>query len=284
MVCHTVVRGEGMNGGFHVYRPQPPLSACVTCFWSRKGPPETTRELAFPTGTVELVISLTSDGLRVFGQAEADDPLAFTGAMLCGPHLRHFVIDSSPNDDVIGVNFLPGGVFPFVDVPVDSLLNQHIAFEDVWKAKAHELRERLIDAPDPYERFRRLERLLLEQAYRSLTFDPRVAHALARLHSPEHVEGVAALAEEVNLSRRRFVELFRVSTGFTPKEYARIRRFQQAITLIGQGTPRPLVDVAHACGYYDQAHFNHEFLSMSGITPGEYLSRRGERVNHVPVE
>jgi AraC-like DNA-binding protein len=43
------------------------------------------------------------------------------------------------------------------------------------------------------------------------------------------------------------------------------------------------VDLALACGYYDQAHFIHEFRALSGFTPTTYLLERGERLNHVSL-
>jgi len=42
--------------------------------------------------------------------------------------------------------------------------------------------------------------------------------------------------------------------------------------------------MALECGYYDQAHFIHDFQSFAGITPSQYLARKTPHVNHVPME
>src|ERR1051325_9467936 len=37
------------------------------------------------------------------------------------------------------------------------------------------------------------------------------------------------------------------------------------------------------CGYYDQAHFNHDFREFSGMNPTAYLEKRTDHLGHVPL-
>jgi methylphosphotriester-DNA--protein-cysteine methyltransferase len=72
----------------------------------------------------------------------------------------------------------------------------------------------------------------------------------------------------------------------TPKLFCRVRRFQTVLEKISMGRPVRWSDVALDCGYYDQAHFIHDFRSFSEINPVKYLTDHsgfpGHR-NHLPI-
>ena len=53
--------------------------------------------------------------------------------------------------------------------------------------------------------------------------------------------------------------------------------------------PRPprvarLVEIALACGYYDQAHFIREFRDFAGVTPTTYVRTRVAHRGHLPLD
>jgi len=62
-----------------------------------------------------------------------------------------------------------------------------------------------------------------------------------------------------------------------------IRRFQQALQQVESRQEVQWTDLACACGYYDQAHFVHDFRGFSGLNPSAYLTQRGEYLNFVPM-
>ena len=95
---------------------------------------------------------------------------------------------------------------------------------------------------------------------------------------------VGKLANETGLSHKHLLREFDRCVGLTPKMFARLCAFQRAITRIGDKSRVDWADTARACGYYDQAHFIHEFRAFSSLTPAHYLSRRGPYLNYLTVE
>jgi AraC-like DNA-binding protein len=89
------------------------------------------------------------------------------------------------------------------------------------------------------------------------------------------------VTDTIGLSAKRFIERFEREVGVTPKRYCRIRRFQHALTLSHHDRRVDWTRVAMDCGYFDQAHFIHDFRSFSGITPTVYQSAKTSFQNHV---
>ena len=264
--------------------PKPPLSDFVELFWfyeGHTGPHDFERLM--PDGSVELIINLAQDEARIYDRENFNKYERLPGSILCGPHSQFFVIDTAQQSCVMGIHFKPGGAFPFFKLPADELQNLHVSLADLWGAEAGFLRERLLAAPTSQAKFQVLEQCLLARTFKPLQRHPAVGFALALFREVEPPRTVGEVTEQIGLSSRRFIQLFSSQVGLTPKLYSRIRRFQQVLQLIHNGVDYDWVDLAAACGYFDQAHFIHDFKSFSGINPSTYLVSKTEHLNHVPV-
>jgi len=77
--------------------------------------------------------------------------------------------------------------------------------------------------------------------------------------------------------------MFKQQVGVTPKAYVKIMRFQKAIGEIEASGEVDWTGISQDCGFYDQAHFIHNFKFFSGFTPEEYVRRKSDTLNYVPV-
>jgi AraC-like DNA-binding protein len=252
-----------------LYNPRPPLADFVDMFWLMDRPaPTHRRERLLPMPTAELVIDLRASGRAV--------------PLLCGPQSESFVIDTSSPAAIIGVHFKPGGAFPFFKPPAGELLNARLPLDALWAGRAEELRERLLEAPTPVDRFQTLERFLLAQLVRPLARDAAVVFATGAFQNAQPLS-VSDVVERTGWSQRRFIELFRDEVGLTPKLFCRVARFQQVVRRVHRQREVDWAGVAVDCGYYDQAHLINDFQAFSGFSPVTYLRIHSAHLNHVPL-
>lgn len=264
--------------------PAPPLSEFVDLLWLYEGYQQPhKKERLLPDGSMELVVNLKEDRTRVYDPRDPEKCTTFRGTSVAGAHSEFFVIDTAEQHSVAGVHFKPGGAFPFFDLPANELHNQLVSLDDLWGGLAAELRERLLEAPAPQGKFRVLEDVLLMRAASRLERHPAVAFALQRFRGSPHTQTVAGVTDQIGLSATRFIQVFSSEVGLTPKLFCRVRRFQRALRLAHVGGSVEWVNVAADCGYFDQAHFIHDFKAFSGMNPSTYVSKRTEHLNHVPL-
>lgn len=269
---------------YRTYIPQPPLSEFVDLFWSYEGynPPHV-RERVIPTGTMQLIVNLCEDELRVYDPQDHHRFQSFGRSLVSGAHSKFVVIDTASQASTVGVHFKPGGAYPFLGLPASELRDVDVPLDALWGGRAIELRDRLLEVETPKARFGVLEQALLAQMARPLAHHPAVAFALKEFQGVPHARRVSDVSDRTGLSQRRFIQVFSEEVGLTPKRFCRVRRFQEVLGLVKREQRIDWGKIALECGYFDQAHFIHDFRTFSGLTPTAYLERCTEHLNHVPL-
>jgi AraC-like DNA-binding protein len=80
------------------------------------------------------------------------------------------------------------------------------------------------------------------------------------------------------LSRYELARQFRAMCGTSPYRYLLMRRLDFARQQLAQTAPRPpLVEIALAAGFADQAHFSRIFKATFGVTPARYRALRAKQ-------
>lgn len=147
------------------------------------------------------------------------------------------------------------------------------------------LHHQLVQAPDPLARevaCHLFSRQLLARLTPARWDDrpPQHLQRAAELMQDDSASplSLAELSAVAGLTPSHFVRAFSHHYGMTPHAYLLDRRIRHARTLLRQG--QPLVEVALASGFADQAHFQRQFKRRVAATPGQYrtqLARQAER-------
>jgi len=102
---------------------------------------------------------------------------------------------------------------------------------------------------------------------------PAAAAAWTRLARCGGNLPIAALASDLGVSRRQLSERFRAEYGLSPKQAARVFRFECAAALIEAAPCGSLARIAADCGYFHQAHLDHEWRALTGLTPTSWIAQ-----------
>jgi AraC-like DNA-binding protein len=256
--------------------PSPPLDAFIERIWYCSDTPQHVREHVLPGGgALDLVVNLAENEIRTYDLADPESARAHSGTVILGTRTRGYLCDPRQRASVVGVHFRPGCAFPFLGISPSELVDAHAPLDELWGCDGRNLREQLLEADTPSERFRLLETALLRRLRRARPGHPAARAALAAFRAGGDSVSVADVATLVGLSRRRFIEVFETEVGLTPKLYTRLQRFHRVKQRIATlGGPPSWAAFAIDCGYFDQSHMIRDFVEFSGMSPTSYL--RGE--------
>jgi len=88
---------------------------------------------------------------------------------------------------------------------------------------------------------------------------------------------IAELVALGTLGRSQFLARFRAATGATVGQQLLQIRLREAQRMMREGRHN-LLEIALACGFGSQSHFNHRFKRATGLSPGAWLARPAPRV------
>ncbi|MGI8411165.1 MAG: helix-turn-helix transcriptional regulator [Solirubrobacteraceae bacterium] len=186
---------------------------------------------------------------------------SFVGGLVGGPVL----VDHTGFTLTLQFDLTPLGARQLLGVPGADLAGQVVDVADVLGDAGRVLVERLRELGSWPARFRALDGFLLERLSKATPVSADVSWAWRRLVDADGDIRIGTLVTELGCSGRHLSRRFMEEIGMTPKAYARVLRFERAMRLLTAGEEPG--DVAFACGYADQPHFNREFLAMAGVPP-----------------
>jgi AraC-like DNA-binding protein len=172
------------------------------------------------------------------------------------------------------VHFKPWGPAPFLPMPSAELCDRPVTMEQVWGRPATaELRDRLATAAGPNEMLTILEEELMRRLRETAGLG-LVRHTSGVIAATTGAAAIGDLSGAAGVSTTHLARRFKELVGVTPKRLARTYRFAAAVFAIDPAEPVDWGRLASDAGYFDQAHFGHEFRAFTGLTPTRYVEVR----------
>jgi transcriptional regulator GlxA family with amidase domain len=173
---------------------------------------------------------------------------------------------------VVAARLFAWGALALLQDNVNSLINAVMALDTNWDTILQTLKVHVTEGR--YEQAATsLEETLIQHAL-VRTYDRKLIQTAAKML--EHTKGqyrIADLADYCHVSVRQLERGFQRVIGTSPKAFARTLRFHEAQRRLMFDPDADLTQLAHDCGYFDQAHFIKDFKEFAGKTPSEYAQQ-----------
>lgn len=177
---------------------------------------------------------------------------------------------------LIGVSFFTHAIPLLFNVSPSELTREFIPLSTMLGAEGAILNEKVALAGNTLGRIDILTTYFISLLQNNRPGDSLIVRAMKDIKQLGGNIRVKDLASQYCLSQKQFGRRFKAHSGFNPKLYARIIRFESVLASYPNGGN--LTELAYANGYYDQAHFIHELETFTGFNPKEFwkLSEEGQ--------
>lgn len=251
---------------FKFISPSPMLAPYVKHYWILKtvgSPTSITRTV--PTGMISLFFHRGSSLLSV------KDHQLHPRAFLSGQEKTYDDLKYEGNINMISVVFRPAGAKAFFNQPIDKTAGLRLTAGDLEDRDLFELEQSITNTEDDTICILLIERFLFKRLTQLADYNINRINTAIRLINSGQTD-IVKLADSTCLSTKQFNRIFTENIGTSPKEYARIIRFQRALDILEKNPSLSFTSIAGDCGYFDQSHMIKDFKTFSGYSPSEYLA------------
>ncbi len=234
--------------------PSPCLQGWIAAYWDIDGAVDSVlaAQRILPDGCADLICDFSRPSPR----------MRWVGTMT-----RAIEVQAGGRQDLFGIRFVPGGLFPLLGAPLSLLTDDSAEFAALPAQQWRPPLDGWCDDRDFAARCRRADASLI--AARSRMQFNGMTPLLQRLQGRSVLPSATVLADETGVGLRTLQRRFMEHVGVSPKQHLRWLRFERARQLLLRGDQRS-AEIAMVAGYSDQAHFVREFHRFAGVTPGRW--------------
>jgi AraC-like DNA-binding protein len=164
------------------------------------------------------------------------------------------------------------GINRLLGIPLFELYNINISLDCLYGNELNLLSEQLELEYNDIGLIHCLDAFFIQKLRLCKTADRKAVYKVMKiLNESTSPTSVKELASRMSMHVRTLERLFSKNVGLPPKELLRIRRF---ILLKDHVIGNPQIhwtDLLIQCGFYDQAHMNHEISKVTDMTPYEFF-------------
>jgi AraC-like DNA-binding protein len=233
--------------------------AGVTQTYAYSPKPERCATIVVPDASIDIRFDYSEDGVQ---------------ALVLGPVSHHSELQTQPGHFYSGIRFDPGVLPPFIEGRFSDFIAKEIPLGDCLADR--ELKQALKCAQHSDLQTALLVRSMaqFDLSEREKGREMMLKEMVQLIVQSDGCVRIDELARQLKYSPRYVDKVFHQALGVSPKQFCQAIRFQRTLFELTHGqTDIKMVDLAQACGYYDQAQMTRYFKAATTLTPKKYRNQ-----------
>lgn len=269
-----------------IYRPDVKLANFIECYWTVPhaiGKILQSQEIMTQGTSIELIFD--ADALPHIFLIRGANFIGHTGNCCLN-------ILSDPNP-IFGIRFKVNGLYPFSKfslkdftiTPLQRPGSYQGAAEprDILGDSVEYLAEHLQESRTIADKIKIANQFFIRRLPEIRPVDYFVDHLVNELYTKNGLSTVDQLSVKYNVNKKTIERRFVNTTGFNPKEFSQIIRFNCMLKICNYNSAKQVKRIIYDLGYYDNAHFQKDFKKFTKLTPSAFFSKN-YRVLQVPTK
>jgi AraC-like DNA-binding protein len=226
-----------------------------------------THNLLLPDTSLVLAIRYKGSITHTIDNVDQSLPLAtFSGLRLSPRHIQYSAATAN-----LLIRFEPGGAAAFFAEPLQEFFQESVSASELKGfANTPSIAAQLSDMTTNIQRAAFIQQYLRTKI--TTTPDPLIQQAVKTLQATKGTLPINNLAKQLYISQDAFEKRFRKTVGMTAKRFSSLIRLRHIIDTYTPERALTLTHLAHSAGYFDQAHFTHDFQRFTGQAPRQFFA------------
>jgi AraC-like DNA-binding protein len=251
-----------------VQEPPESLRLFVHKFWHISADHIDQQDICLPVLQYELMFNFSDH----FSVSDPNDALIVQDEenWVSGLYTRPQRTVTSGQHETFGVFLKPWALQSLTGIPASELTNQIVSGSTVFRQPMDDINDQLREMKDANQKLVVLGRFL-ENRFSGKDVPAYVIYAAEYLQQRAWHDGIIRdLTCELRISPKSLTAAFKKFIGISPNRFLHLRIFNDVVTDLARNPHQTLTELAHRHRFFDQAHLNHLFKSLTNLTPGDY--------------
>ncbi|MCG2587914.1 helix-turn-helix transcriptional regulator [Rhodohalobacter sulfatireducens] len=255
------------------YWPPKEISHLVECFWTNTLHPDDFQQeydFIIPDGGADAIFMLNGHYLRE--DEENSTKYLVDQCSFVTPFQRAVKVYQEPYTTCLAVRFRPEAIQALTGVTLGELDRPAYPLYEIMPELADLVMSQISKKSSEAEIIRRLTGWLSQKQIEP-SANAIVTRFIDQTIQSKGKVGIKNFCGELQVHKSTLEKNFKHYTGYTPKEYSKVIRFNFLLNRI-LFSPMNLTEITYEMGFFDQSHMIRDFRKITGMNPTDFIEKK----------